>query len=98
MSGKPRGKLGVNLSRDFVARVVLFILSLKRYSEGAVCGFLLLMPLHQSVEPSVDTLVKAAPLFGVVLKPRALVPTENRTWAYRFRVLYKINEPNVTSF
>ena len=98
MSGKPRGKLGVNLSRDFVARVVLFILSLKRYSEGAVCGFLLLMPLHQSVEPSVDTLAKAAPLFGVVLKPRALVPTENRTWAYRFRVLYKINEPNVTSF
>ena len=98
MSGKPRGKLGVNLSRDFVARVVLFILSLKRYSEGAVCGFLLLMPLHQSVEPSVDTLAKAAPLFGVVLKPRALVPTENRTWAYRFRVLHKINEPNVTSF
>ena len=98
MSGKPRGKLGVNLSRDFVARVVLFILSLKRYSEGAVCGFFLLMPLHQSVEPSVDTLAKAAPLFGVVLKPRALVPTENRTWAYRFRVLYKINEPNVTSF
>ena len=35
-AGKPRGKSSVNLSRDFVARVVLFILSLKRDSSVKV--------------------------------------------------------------
>ena len=47
-TGKPRGKPGVNLSRDFVAHVVLFILSSKRDSsvKVLVCGFLLLIPVH----------------------------------------------------
>lgn len=47
-TGKPRGKPGVNLSGDFVAHVVLFILSSKRDSsvKVLVCGFLLLIPVH----------------------------------------------------
>lgn len=47
-TGKPRGKPGVNLSGDFVAHVVLFILSSKRDSsvKVLVCGFPLFIPVH----------------------------------------------------
>lgn len=42
-----------------------------------------------------DTLAKAAPLFGVGLRPRVIGSDQGPT---TFGVWYKINEPNVAYF
>ena len=58
VSGETVRKIGRNPFSRLCCSCSAFNLKFEKrqFGEGAVCGFLLLIPVHQNVEPSVDTL------------------------------------------